>query len=98
VNPYCSTTTARDCSTDADCASPTCPECQADEICVHMLDFPNGEIIVEPNQTVTLLHGTAILRNRFPATAAVTDKWTVNVHIPSTSFSTTLKYKIRSRP
>jgi hypothetical protein len=98
VNPYCSSTTSRDCSTDADCAAPACPECQPNEICVHMLKFPSGEIFLEPGESVTLLDDTAILRNRFPATAAVSDTWTVNVHIPSISVSKSLKYKIRSRP
>jgi hypothetical protein len=98
--PYCSTTVTRACGRDEDCVPPACPTCQTDEICVHMLDFPddNAVITIAPKSFRDIVTGTAALRNRFKTTAAVTDKWTVNVRIPSLSFTKTLKYKIRGRP
>jgi hypothetical protein len=99
LGPYCSSTTDRDCVRDEDCAPPACPTCQAEEICVRVLDFPPGtRIFLEPGQSVDLVTGKAALRNHFKSTAALTDTWTVNVEIPAFSISKTLKYKIRGRP
>jgi hypothetical protein len=91
---------SRDCTLDSDCAPPACPECQADEICVQMLDFPpdDAEIYMLPGETRTLVSGTALLRNRFKSTAAMTDTWTVKVRIPNLTFENSIKYKIRGRP
>jgi hypothetical protein len=98
--PYCSSTVDRDCTRDADCTAPACPNCQPEEICVRMLDFPsNGtEIVILPGKSFDVVTGKALLRNHFKTTAAMTDLWTVNVRIPSLTFTKSLKYKIRGRP
>jgi hypothetical protein len=64
-----------------------------------MLNFPSGARIgLSPGQSIDLVTGQAVMRNRFKTTAALTDTWTVNVAIPPFSLDKTLKYKIRGRP
>ncbi len=101
TQPHCSQTFTKQCGNDEDCRTtgqpPPCPECKENESCVRVLQV-GPEVFLRPGQSVDLLHESVTLRNVLASPAKITDTWTANVSIPSTSASKKLRYSIRGRP
>jgi hypothetical protein len=71
---------------------PACATCFEDELCIRVLDTP--AIVLGVGEAVDLLTSRVTFVNLFPATARVTDTWTVNT-FNAGSDEETVRYKIR---